>query len=263
MYLGTVPANPGIYILPNSSIALHEVESLALGPPPPKNQDLHIPGVKRAQAPDGGRKAHQRALAHITLHPTAHLPKDFGTKRHIVLEGQAQHVITAALYTLAAHEHHWDPTAISARPPPLQGPKDPVTPFHTDQLLRCGATPHLQPARTELAIASWDTLDTPSQRRAVHILKANAQWWVLHDTQSRHGSRGLHPRSRPGRPPMRPAATPAGHHPHGPRGCPVGSPPHGALLGSRIPQRSRHTGTHGGLAQTGQGHKELPPPPAV
>ena len=67
-------------------------------------------------------------------------------------------------------------------PPPLQGPKDPVSPFHIDQLLRLKATPHLHPSRIELAIASWDTLDTPPKRRAVHILKANAQWWVLHWT---------------------------------------------------------------------------------
>ena len=184
MYLGTVPGDPGIYILPNRSrehaIPLHGVESLALGPPPPKHQHQHIPGDKRTQAPDGGKKAHQRALAHITVHPAAHLPKDFGTERHVVLEGQAHHIITAALYTLAAHERHWDPTTIPAMPPPPQGPKDPVTPFHIDQLLSRRATPHLHPSRIELAIASWDTLDTPPQQPTIHIPKADAQWWVLH-----------------------------------------------------------------------------------
>ena len=48
MYLGTVPGDPGIYILPNRSreqaISLHAVESLALGPPPPKHQHKLIPG---------------------------------------------------------------------------------------------------------------------------------------------------------------------------------------------------------------------------
>ena len=184
MYLGTVPGDPGIYILPNRSrehaIPLHGVESLALGPPPPKHQHQHIPGDKRTQAPDGGKKAQQRALAHITVHPAAHLPKDFGTERHIVLEGQAHHIITAALYTLAAHERHWDPTTIPAMPPPPQGPKDPVTPFHSDQLLSRRAAPHLHPSKIATAIASWDTLDTPPQQPAIHILKADAQWWVLH-----------------------------------------------------------------------------------
>ena len=184
MYLGTVPGDPGIYILPNRSrehaIRLHGVESLALGPPPPKHQHQHIPGDKRTQAPDGGKKAHQRALAHITVDPAAHLPKDFGTEHHIVLEGQAQHIITAALYTLPAHERHWDPTTIPAMPPPPQSPKDPVTPFHIDQLLSRKALPHLHPSRIPLAIASWDTLDTPPQQPAIHILKADAQWWVLH-----------------------------------------------------------------------------------
>ena len=65
MYLGTVPGDPGIYILPNRSrehaIPLHGVESLALGPPPPKHQHQHIPGDKRTQAPDGGKKAHLTA----------------------------------------------------------------------------------------------------------------------------------------------------------------------------------------------------------
>ena len=61
MYLDTVPGDPGIYILPNRStehaIPLHSVESLALGLPPPKHQHQHIPGDKRTQAPDGGKKA--------------------------------------------------------------------------------------------------------------------------------------------------------------------------------------------------------------
>ena len=184
MYLDTIPGDPGIYILPNRSrehaIPLHGVESLALEAPPPKHVHQYIPGDKRAQARDREKKTHQRALAHITVHPTAHLPKDFGTERHIVLEGQAHHIITAALYTLAAQEHHWDPPSISAMLPPPQGPSDPVTPFHIHQLLRRRATPNLHPSRIELAIASWDTLDTPPQEPAVHILKADAQWWVLH-----------------------------------------------------------------------------------
>ena len=78
------------------------------------------------------------------------------------------------------HERHWDPTTIPAMPPPPQRPKDPVTPFHIDQLLSRRATPHLHPSRIELTIASWDTLDTPPQQPAIQILKADAQWWVLH-----------------------------------------------------------------------------------
>ena len=69
-------------------------------------------------------------------------------------------------------------------PPPPQGPNDPVTPLHIDQLLSRRATPHLHPSRIELAIASWDTLDTPPQQPTIHILKADAQWWFLH---SAHG----------------------------------------------------------------------------
>ena len=132
MYLNTVPGDPGIYILPNRSrelaIPLHRVESLALGPPLQRHQHQHIPGDKLSRAPDGGKKAHQRALAHMTVHPTAHLAKDFGTERHIVLEGQSHHIITATLCTLAAHEHHWDPTAIPAMPPPPKAPKIPSAP---------------------------------------------------------------------------------------------------------------------------------------
>ena len=169
------------------------VESLALGPSPPKHQHQHIQGDRRAQAPDGGKKNHQRALAHITVHPTAHLPKDFGTERHIVLEGQAHDIITAALYTLAAHEHHWDPKAISGMPPPPQGPSDPVTPFHIDQLSGRRAAPHLHPSRMELGIASWDTLDAPPQQPAVHILKADAQWCGF----SGHTESSWQPRATP------------------------------------------------------------------
>ena len=120
MYLDTVPGDPGIYTLPNRSrehaIPLHGLGSLALGLHPPKQQHQHNPGDKRTQAPDGGEKAHQRPLAHITVHPAAHLPKDFSTEHHIVLEGQAHHIIIAALYTLAAQERHWDPTVSAASP---------------------------------------------------------------------------------------------------------------------------------------------------
>ena len=66
-------------------------------------------------------------------------------------------------------------------------------------------------------------------------------------TLSPHGNPGLHPTSTPGRPPTRTAASLPSHHPHRLRGRPVGSPPHGTLLGSRITQRSRHTGTNRGL----------------
>ena len=156
MYLGTVPGDPGINILPNWSrehaIPLHGLQSLALGTAFTKTA---------SQATDGGEKAHQRALAHITVSPTTLLPKDFGTERQIVLEGQGQHIITAALYTLAAHEHHRDPTIISAIPPPPQGPKEPPAPIHIDQLLRRTATPHLHPSRMVVAVAPWDTLDAP------------------------------------------------------------------------------------------------------
>ena len=93
-------------------------------------------------------------MAHITVHLTAHLPKDFGTERHIVHEGQAKHIIIATLYTLTAHEHHPDPTAIPAKTPPPQGPKDPVTPFHIDHLLQSRAPPHLGPSRRGIAVAS-------------------------------------------------------------------------------------------------------------
>ena len=65
-------------------------------------------------------------------------------------------------------------------PPPPQGPKDPVSPFNIDQHLSRRATPHLHPSWIELAIASWDTLDIPPKQPAIHILKADAQWWILH-----------------------------------------------------------------------------------
>ena len=266
MYVGTVPGDRGIYILRNRSrehaIPLHGVESLALGPPPPKHHHKHVAGARRSQAPDGGEKAHQRPLADITVLPTAHLPKDFGMEHHIVLEGHAQHIVTAALYTLAAHEHHWDATAITAMPPPSQGPKDPINPCRIDQLLCRRASPHLHPSRMEIAIASWDTLDTQPPHPAVQILKADAKWWVLYWA---HGvlmaAKANTPKIDLERPPTTPAAIPPSHQFHRQRGRPVGSPVHSTLLGSRVPQRSRHTGTHRGLGQTGKSHEELPPPP--
>ena len=147
IYLGTPRGDPGIYILPNRSrehaIPLHGVESLVLGLPPAKHQHQDIPGDRRSQAPDWGKKAHQSALVHGN--PTAHLPKHFGTERHIFLEGQDRHIITAAPYTVAGHEEHWDPTAIPAMPPPPHVPTDPVSPLHIHEPLRRRATPHINP----------------------------------------------------------------------------------------------------------------------
>ena len=112
---------------------------------------------------EGGKKAHQRALAQITVHYTANLLKDFTKERHIVLEGPADHIIGADLYTLAAHEHHWNHTTNSAMHPASQGTKDHLTPIHIAQLLHCRATPHLNPSRMEKAFAPRDTLDAPTQ----------------------------------------------------------------------------------------------------
>ena len=183
-YLGTVPGDLGIYILPNRSrehaTPLHGVESSPLSCPHQSTNTNTSRGTSGRRHQTGERRPTNALWPNIIVHPTAHLPKDFGSERHIGLKGQAHHIITAALYTPAANEHHWDPTAIPAMPPPPQGPKDPVTPFHIDQLLSRRATAHLHPSRIELAIASWDTLDTPPQQPAVHILKADAQWWVLH-----------------------------------------------------------------------------------
>ena len=202
MYLGTVQGDPGIYILHNRSwehaIPLHGVESLTLGPPPPKHQHQHIPGEKRTQARDGGKTAHKRAPAHISVHSTAHLQKDFCAGRNIVLEGQAHHIITAALHTLTAHEHHWDPTAIPGMPPRPQGPNVPVTPFHIEQLLSRRATPHLQPSRIELSIALWDTLDTPPRP---HPQIGRPMVGPPKGTRSPHGGPGLHPEIDPEDPP--------------------------------------------------------------
>ena len=82
-------------------------------------------------------------------------------------------------------------------------------------------------------------------------------------TRSPLGGPGLYPGNKPGRPPTGQAATPLGHHPHRPRRRPLGNPPHSTLLGSRLPQRPRHTGTHGDLGHAGQGHEGLPPSPPL
>ena len=105
-------------------------------------------------------------------------------------------------------------------------------------------------------------------------LVGNREKWKIHPvqltlranspplgTRDPHGSPGLHPRYRRGGPPRRLTATPPTHHCHRPRERLVGSPLHGALLGPRVPQRSRHTGTHGGLGYAGKGYEELPPLP--
>ena len=185
---------------------------------------------RRLQVTDGGKKANQRALAHITVQPTAYLPKDFDMERRIVPEEQAQHIITAALYILATHKHHSDPAAIPAIPASTQSPKAPVTSFHIDRVLRRRATPHLHPSRFEIAIASRNTLDTPPQHPALHILKADAQWSVLHRThrvlmagQAYTSEVGLEDPPRCQRRLL--------HNGHRPRRRPVGSPLHGTLLG--------------------------------
>ena len=149
MQLGTIPGDPGIYILPTrywEHTPLHMVESLAICPPPPKHHTHHIPGNKKshALADKENERAYQRAIAQISLHPTTHLPKDFGTDRHIVLEGQAAHIITVVLYTLSAHESHSDQTTIQAKPPLVPDSDDPVTPTHRP-IHRLHSQPHSPP----------------------------------------------------------------------------------------------------------------------
>ena len=111
MYLGTLQEDPGNYIPPNRSkehaIPRHMVESLALGLHPSKNHHHHIRGDRWSHTGDGGKKAHQTVVAHITLDLEARVPKDFGTERHIALEGQTRHIIIAALYASDAPERHF------------------------------------------------------------------------------------------------------------------------------------------------------------
>ena len=148
-------------------------------------------------------------------------------------------------------------------PRPPQGPKDPVTPFHMDQLLSRRATPHLDPSRIELAIASWDTLDTPAQQPAVHILKPDAQWWVPQrahrvlmaaqaytpevDPEDPHEAGSSSSKRPPSQTERAPRGKPSAQHSTG-----LKDPP--AVQTHRNPRS---------LAQTGQGHEELPPPPPL
>ena len=86
--------------------------------------------------------------------------------------------------------------------------------------------PHLHPSRIALAVALWDTLDTPPQiTRRPHPEIGRPLVGPPVGTRSPHGGPGLHPRSRPGRPSKRLATTPPSHHPHWPRRRLVGSPP--------------------------------------
>ena len=132
-------------------------------PGPPASTQQTAPGDKPTQAPDGGTKAHQHALAHITVPPCSPPTKELRHRAPHRPGGASPPHHHRALYTLAAHERHWDPTTIPAMPPPPQGPKDRVTPFHIDQL-----------SWIKLSIASWDSLGTPPQQPAIHILKADA-----------------------------------------------------------------------------------------
>ena len=121
----------------------------------------HIPGDKWSQTANGGRTAHQRALAHITVRPTAHLPQDFRTERQIVLEGQAQHTITAAPLPRMNATATTLPSQRCQKTP--HGPNNPVSRIHIDSLLHCMATTHLWPPGMEIAVAPSDAIDAPSR----------------------------------------------------------------------------------------------------
>ena len=148
--------------------------------------------------------------------------------------------------------------------PTQQAPKDPVTPLHIDQLLSPRATAHLQPSRIELAIASWDTLDTPPRQPAIHILKADAQWWVLHwahgvlmAAQAYTPEKDLEDPREAGSDSSRPPPSQAAR---APRGKPSTQRSTG-LKGPPAAQTHRNPRKPGCLGQAGQGHEELPPPP--
>ena len=170
------------------------VESFALGPPSLNHHHQHISGDKRSQATDGEKRAHQRATAHITVHPAAHLLEDFGTQQQIALEEQGHHIIIAALYTLAAKGCHWDHITIPAMAPTPQSVEDLATPLHINQILLRTTSPHLLPSRMAFAIASWhipqatDHLHPKGRRRTVGATLG---------TGSPHGGPGLQPELRP------------------------------------------------------------------
>ena len=88
--------------------------------------------------------------------------------------------------------------------------------------------------------------------------------WPPCDPPRHGGGTGLCPHTRSSRPCgcCRRAAEPS--RPFLILGTPrAGAGPHSTLLGSRLPEQPRHTGTRGGLGHAGQGHEELPPSPPL
>ena len=138
-------------------------------------------GARDQRPADPNAPGPDRALLHLTMKDTAHLPATLAGEEHFIVEGLTHEVIALAAKTLAAVTDAWDdavghPTARKDR---MQERENTLTPDIVDHLVQRTSPPEQHKRKTEgLNVTDWMIVDKPPNAPTETVTCHQHTWWV-------------------------------------------------------------------------------------
>ena len=159
LYLNAVAGAKGVYLTPGhtagEAIPLCQLHHMAMKPRLSNTDKPRHPlarrGARDPRPADPGAREPDRALLHLTMTHTAHLPATLAGEKHFIVEALTDDVITLAANTPAAATEAWDdalghPTARKDR---VQEREDTLTQDLVDHLVQLTSPPQQHNRKTE------------------------------------------------------------------------------------------------------------------
>ena len=172
IYLNTVTGAKGVYLTAGDTtgqaLPLDQVHHMAMGPRLSNaNKTRHLLARRGARNPrpaDPNAPGPDRALLHVTMKHTAQLPTTLVGRKHFILEGLADDVLTLAANTLAATRDAWDDAVGQPRHVRTGWgeTEDTLTPDLVDHLVQITNPTERHKRKTEgWKVGDWTILDKP------------------------------------------------------------------------------------------------------
>ena len=152
-----------------------------MGPSPFQKRLPHTPSDGRLpDEPTHTTPGPKRAIALLTLRAEATIPRDLEGENHLMVEGQTEHVLIAAMYATASASRLWEdrpspPLAQAAQDAPNRGP----TAEDIHPILNMRAPRKTHPKVRPIQLVSWDAMDAAPTTAQVNILKHRDTWWTV------------------------------------------------------------------------------------
>ena len=167
------------------AIPLDQVHHMAMGPRLPNTDKPRHPlarhGARDPRPAIPNAPGPNRALLHLTMKHTAHLPTTLAGQKHFIVEG-----LTDDVMTLAAKP--WRPPRTPGTMPwdtpqhrldRLQGAEGTLTLDLVNHLVTLTSPPEQQNRRTEgPKVSDWTILDKPPDAPTVTLTCHQYTWWV-------------------------------------------------------------------------------------